>query len=322
MSQLSSRSRTELARSVLARLGLEAPELRPYQDEPAQMPSGTVGKNGYLRLEFVDRGERSVLSFMDRRVPFLVQRALYWDEELPQMPCVFIITTTGCVLQGDRMALEIEVGKNALAHVTTQCATKVHMMNANYASQLQDITVEDGGYLEYMPDPLIPHRTSRFLSHTRISIAETGSLLYGEVVLPGRKYHHEDELFGFDLYSSTIEAIRRGTDERLFVEKFIVDPRETALARIGIMGGYEVFGNVILLTTKERTMQVREAVGAGVDREARLAWGASLLPGDCGLVFKALGMTSESVRGKIREFWDIARKAVTGHGLPPAFLWQ
>lgn len=322
MSQLTSRARFELAKAALSRLGLEAPELRPYQDEPAQMPSGTVGKDGYLRLEFADRGDRSVMSFMDRRVPFLVQRALYWDEAMPQMPCVFIITTTGCVLQGDRMALEIEVGKNAAAHVTTQSATKVHMMNANYASQMQDIVVEDGGYLEYMPDPLIPHRTSRFLSHTRVSIAETGSLLYSEVVLPGRKYHHEDEMFGFDLYSSTIEAVRRGSNEKLFVEKFIIDPRETDLSQTGIMNGYEVFGNVILLTTREKAMQVREAVGADADRKAGLAYGASLLPGECGLVFKVLGMTSESVRGKIREFWRIARKAVTGHDLPQAFLWQ
>ena len=224
---------------------------------------------------------------MDRRVPFLVQRALYWDEAMPQMPCIFIITTTGCVLQGDRMALEIEVGKNAQAHVTTQSATKVHMMNANYASQLQDIVVEEGGYLEYMPDPLIPHRTSRF-----------------------------------DLYSSTIEATRRESGEKLFVEKFIIDPRETDLSRTGIMNGYEVFGNVILMTTKEKTMQVREAVEAGVDREARLAYGASLLPGECGLIFKVLGMTSESVRGKIREFWQIARKAGAGRDLPQAFLWQ
>lgn len=156
MSQLSSRARVELARAALSRIGLESPELRPYQDEPAQMPSGTVGKDGYLRLEFADQGDRSVMAFMDRRVPFLVQRALYWDEAMPQMPCIFIITTTGCVLQGDRMALEIEVGKNAQAHVTTQSATKVHMMNANYASQLQDIVVEEGGYLEYMPDPAHP----------------------------------------------------------------------------------------------------------------------------------------------------------------------
>ena len=44
MSQLSSRARVELAKAALSRIGLESPELRPYQDEPAQMPSGTVGK--------------------------------------------------------------------------------------------------------------------------------------------------------------------------------------------------------------------------------------------------------------------------------------
>ena len=220
------------------------------------------------------------------------------------------------------MALEIEVGQNATAHVTTQSATKIHMMNANYASQLQDIVVEEGGYLEYMPAPIIPHRTSRFLSHTRLSVAKTGSLLYGEVVLPGRKYHHADELFGFELYSSTIEATRRESGEKLFVEKLIVDPRETDLSGAGIMNGYEVFGNVILMAPREKVMQVRESVAAEVDPREQLACGASLLPGECGLVFKVLGMTSESVRDKIRDFWQIARKAITGHDLPQAFLWQ
>ena len=317
-----SSTRTELAKAALSRLGTESPELAPYQDEPAQMPSGTVGKDGYLRLEFAKQDGRSILAFADRRVPFLVQRALYCDEELPEMPCVFIITTTGCLLQGDRMALEIEVGRDAMANVTTQSATKIHMMDANYASQLQELTVGDGGYLEYMPEPLIPHRTSRFLSHTRICVAETGSLLYGEVVLPGRKYHHEDELFGFSLWSSTIEAVRTGTNEQLFVEKLVVEPGKSDLRRTGVMGGYEVFGNVILLAPPDRVGEVRDAAPCGTDPERRLAFGASLLPGGCGLVFKVLGMTSESVRGVIREFRQIARRAVTGRDLPPAFLWQ
>ena len=88
------------------------------------------------------------------------------------------------------------------------------------------------------------------------------------------------------------------------------------------MNGYEVFGNVILLTEKEKALQTLQAADAAVDKEARLAYGASLLPGDCGVVFKVLGMTSESVRGKIREFWQIARRIVAGRDLPQAFLWQ
>ena len=39
-------------------LGNDAPELAQYQDEPAQMHSGAVGKSGYLRLGFEQRGKR------------------------------------------------------------------------------------------------------------------------------------------------------------------------------------------------------------------------------------------------------------------------
>lgn len=313
-------SRVRRARENLERLGRQAPELRAFQNEPAQMPSGAVGKNGYLRLEFTARNGRSELSFMDRRVPLLAQRALYWDEAMPQMPCVFIITTTGCILQGDRTALEIEVGENAQAHVTTQSAGKIHMMNANYAAQWQELVVEKGGYLEYMPEPMIPHRTSRFFSRTDISIAEGGSLLYAEMLLPGRKHHHQDELFGYELYSSSVQAARRENGQPLFAEKFILRPGATDLARTGVMNGFEIFGNVILLTERDKALRVREAAGAAVSPE--LAYGADLLPQDCGLIFKVLGLRSEAVREAIRQFWRIARSTVTGHDLPEKFLWR
>lgn len=320
-SDWSSRAKVESARAELERIGA-APELDAYRNEPRQMPSGVVGKYGYLRLGFRNEGHRSTLYDIDRRVPFLVQRGLYWDEGLPGMPCVFIITTTGCMLQGDRMALEIHVEENAQGHVTTQSATKVHMMDANYASQWQKISVEAGGYLEFMPDPLIPHRTSRFLSETEINIAETGALLYSEVLLPGRRYHHEEERFGFDVYSSKISATRRETGAPLFVEKFVLEPAAARVLDTGVMNGFDVFGNVVLLAPKDKTLQVRDAVSADVDWKNRLAYGAALLPGECGLVFKVLGDTSESVRGKIREFWSVAREILTGCPLPEEFLWR
>lgn len=310
-------------KAELDRINAAAAELDPYRTEPRQMPSGVVGKYGYLRLGFRrDADGRSTLYDIDRRVPFLVQKGLYWDEEMPHMPCVFIITTTGCMLQGDRMALEIHVGRNAVGHVTTQSATKVHMMDANYASQLQKLDVEAGGYLEYMPDPLIPHRTSRFLSETAINISESASLIYSEVLLPGRKYHHEDERFGFDLYSSRIHAVRRETGEKLFVEKFILEPKVSDVLQTGVMNGFDVFGNVVLLTQEDKALHVRDAVGADVDWKGRIAWGSTVLPGQSGLIFKVLGDTSESVRAKIREFWGVARETITGCPLPGEFLWR
>jgi urease accessory protein len=83
-----------------------APELDAFRDEPPQMRSGVPGKTGSLALEFQKRGDRSVLTRLARRAPYYAQQALYYDEGMPGLPCVFLISTSGCVLQGDRLHLD------------------------------------------------------------------------------------------------------------------------------------------------------------------------------------------------------------------------
>jgi hypothetical protein len=168
---------------------------------------------------------------------------------MPGLPCVFIVTTSGCVLQGDRMALDIQLAAGAQAHVTTQSATKIHSMEANYAAQEQTIRLDDEAYLEFVPDVIIPHRGSRFISKTRITIAPSATMLFSEILLPGRKHHHVDETFGFDVFSSLVAACNpRGRE--LFAEKLVIEPRRQMLRRAGAMGPFDVFGNVFLLTPK------------------------------------------------------------------------
>jgi urease accessory protein len=64
-----------------------------------------------------------------------------WDEHLPGLPCVYVITTSGCLLQGDRLDVSITVGADAMAHVTTQSATKIHQMDAGVAAQSQHVAL-------------------------------------------------------------------------------------------------------------------------------------------------------------------------------------
>ena len=170
--------------AVAEALGASIPELAAYQDEPPQMRSGTVGKTGFLRLGFETRGSRTILANLERRAPYMAQRALYCDQEMPFLPYVFLITTTGCLLQGDRLALDIDLGPGAQAHVTSQSATKIHGMDANYAAQTQTITLAEQAYLEFLPDPIIPHRHARFISHTQICVAPSATLLLAEILQP------------------------------------------------------------------------------------------------------------------------------------------
>ncbi len=297
-----------------------ARELANYQDEPKQLPSGSFGKNAFLRLGFELRPERTVLATLHRRAPLIVQQALYWDEEMPTLPCVSMISNSGGILQGDRYAIEVDLAPDTHAYITTQAATRIHEMDANYAAQTQTFTLAAGSYLEYIPHPVIPHKHSRFLQQTEITIDPTATLVYSEMLMPGRKYYGDGEVFHYDLFSSTVHAARPdGTS--LFTEKFVIEPHRASVARLGAMGSFHMFGNVVLLTPKVHADRIFDAIEPSFDEEAGLASGASRLPNDAGLLFKVLGMETAPVRAEIRRFWELARREVAGARLPENFLW-
>ena len=89
-------------------LGASAPELAAFQDEPLQMKQ-RHGRQDRLPASWfrAPRSGSTILANLERRAPYMVQRALYCDEEMPDLAYVFLITTTGCLLQGDRLALDI-----------------------------------------------------------------------------------------------------------------------------------------------------------------------------------------------------------------------
>jgi urease accessory protein len=298
----------------------DAPELAAYQDEPKQMPSGAPGKNGVLDMSFARRGDRSVLAHLYRKAPLLVQQALYWDEHLPGLPCVYIITTSGCVLQGDRLDVSISVGAEAMAHITTQSATKIHQMDANFAAQSQRLALAENAYLELLPGPTIPHRHSRFITHTRATVADSATLLSAELLQPGRKHHGAGELFEYDLYSSTLTVNRPGGTP-LFTEKLVAEPWRHPLRQAGAMGAFDVLASVTLVTPGRHAGRIFEQIVPGADIGAECMAGASHLPNGAGLAYKVLGMETEPVTSKVRAFWNLVRHEVVGVPVPAARLW-
>lgn len=276
--------------------------------------------NGALSMCFERRGDRSVLADLCRQAPLLVQQALYWDEHLPGLPCVYVITTSGCLLQGDRLDVSITVGADAMAHVTTQSATKIHRMDADFAAQSQRIALGERAYLELLPGPLIPHRHSRYVTDTRVAVAGSATLLSAEVLLPGRKYHGTGELFEYDLYSSEL-TVTRPDGTRLFTEKLVAEPWRDTVRRAGSMGTFDVLASVTLVTPRRHADKIFEQVAAGADAAAQCLAGVNRLPHDAGLSYRVLGMETEPVHAKVRAFWDLVRREVTGAPIPGPRPW-
>lgn len=297
-------------------------EMAPYLDTPLAMYVGAPGKHGYLRLGFeIDPRGKSILRDLDRRAPLIVQQALYFDKGMPEMPCVYILSSGGPNVEGDRYQQDITMNKGAYAWISTGAATKLAEMTHNYSGLVQHITLKEDSYLEFMPEPVYPCRHTRFISDTTITIDPTASLFYSEIFMGGRKYYKEGELFEFDILSVCSHA-ERPDGTPLFREKFIIDPKETNPRQLGIMGHYDVFSNVIVLAPKDKADEIYAQTNPFIDRENRVACGITHLPNDAGLLFKVLGMEPGPVKKIVRDFLATFRKVVKGKELPEEFPWR
>ncbi len=299
-----------------------ARELEGFRNEPAQMRAAAPGKVGELRLGFSIRNGRSVLHDLYRVAPLLVQQALYWDEAMPELPVCSVISIGGGLLQGDRYRIHVSVGEGACAHVTTQGATRIHQMDANYASQYMDIRIDARGYLEYLPQFTIPYRNSRFISRTDIVIDESATLVFADMFMSGRKYHHASERFGLDMLSMQL-CVKRPDGRHIFSEKVLIDKSNRTLEFAAVARGYDAFANVVCLTPPDVAARIAGRVEINAAANARRAMsGVSRLPNGAGLMFRALGVETYDVRAEVRRFWRVAREEARGRTLPDEFLWQ
>lgn len=293
------------------------PEILPYATPP-RMAIGTPGKSGYLRLGFeLDSEQRSVMRHWERRAPLIVQQELYFDNAWPELPCVYILSSGGPNVEGDRYRQHFRVGANAYAHIATGAATKLASMRNNYSSMEQRFELDSEAYLEYLPEPIIPSRHARYLSNSEIIIAPSATLFYAETYLCGRK--HYGEMFHYDILSLRTSA-RRADGEELFCEKMILEPSRRPITGIGIMGSYEIFATALILTPPLFAERIYKRIDARIDPTT--AVGISHLPNDCGLICRILGSDSGHVKRLLRGVCSTVREEVKQRPLPADFPWR
>lgn len=299
-----------------------AREMAPYLEEPKAMYVGAPGKHGYLNLGFeIDPRGKCILRDLDRRAPLIVQQELYFDEEMPEMPCVYILSSGGPNVDGDRYQQNITVRKDAYAFISTGAATKLAEMHYNYSGLIQNIVLEEGAYLEFLPEPVIPCRHTRFISDTRMQVAPSATVVYSEIFMGGRKYYKEGELFQYDVLSVCTHG-ERPDGQQLFREKFVICPPKLSPRHLGVMGGYDVFANVVVMTPAEHADAIYRNTPAFMDKDRKLAAGITHLPNECGLLYKVLGMEPGPVKKLVREFCSIVRQEIKGRPLPEEFPWR
>ncbi len=285
------------------------PEVQAYGSELKQLQVGRAGKIGALTLLLEQDQERgkTVVKEQYSKIPLFTQRALYLEESLPSMAYIYIMSPSGGILQGDRYRMDIVLKNKACAHITTQGATRVYRMERNYATQIVNVVVDEGCYLEFVPDQIIPFRDSRFYQTVNLKVHDNGTMIYSEMIVPGRVASGES--FQYDI--CYMKALAKNQKDMLrFIDIAILEPKKRNLNTVGILGTFDVVGSTYILTKADYVKELRDGINSGLQKFTHFSGGASILPYNSGVIVRMLGNVASDLRNAIYEIIKITRKII------------
>ena len=283
--------------------------MRAYAAKTKNTNLGKSTKIGILdvKLELND-AIKTVVTKQFSQPPFQLQRALYTDESIPCMAYLYMISTSGGILQGDRYLTNIVLENNAIAHITTQGATRVYGMYLDFASQTINITVGKNCYLEYIPDQIIPYKNSRYYQKVNLNVHNDSTLVYSEVLTPGRIAMNE--YFNYNICYLQTNCKKNGKIS--FLENMKIEPKKQPMKKFGIFGDYQIVGTVYILTKNNLITELENIINKEIHFEHGF-FGTSILSYDLGIIVRILGKRTDDVFDIIFKILKLTRKNLLGH---------
>ena len=279
---------------------------------------------GRLGLYFTWDCERKLtqLTVREQRPPLQVIRAF----PLPTGGAlVHIHNISGGVLGGDRLSLDIEVGPEAQAQLTSTSATRLYRNRPDVPTALQAsvIRIHEGALLEYLPDSLIPFAGSRYQQRTRIDLEAGAGLFWWETVAPGRVARGES--FAYEQLFLGLQIAAQGRS--IAIENLRLEPHCRTLSSLARLGPYDHFGSFYIcrmgLDTAcwSRLEAELGELAQELSRPGELLWGVSRLVAH-GLVVRVVSRRGRDIPPGLLAFWRVAKQALYGEEpVPPRKIY-
>lgn len=280
--------------------------VREFAGCPDTLAVGRPGKVGLLELGFERTGARTELVRRYQKSPLQIMRPLYVDPSRPDLPVVYVMSTGGGVVQADRLRLDVDCGADTAVHLTTQAATKVHHMDADFATHTVGLRVGPRAYLEYLPDALIPYPGARFYQRTTVTVDPTATVLAGEVLMAGRLARREQHQY--DVLATDLEIA--DADGAIAIDRIRFSPDKSSVTGPGVLGEHTLMATLFVVSPLRPAAEIADALHGVVADHATA--GVSVLPDDRGAWVRILGTDSPTVQLTLRRAWDAARRLLIG----------
>lgn len=150
--------------------------------------------DGAAHLVVKQRDGATVLADLYQRPPC---RILFPSVDADEFFTAALITTSGGLTGGDRIATNITAGPDCRLTVTTQAAEKIYQaVGAEDVAISVQLTAAAGAVLEWVPQETILFNHAGFTRHLAIDLAEDARFLGVETILFGRQAHGESLTHG------------------------------------------------------------------------------------------------------------------------------
>jgi urease accessory protein len=149
---------------------------------------------GVAEIGFAVRDGETRLVHLYQRHPL---RVLFPDAAADDVPLAVMVTTSGGLVAGDRLAIDLRAEPAAAVHVTASAAEKIYRSTGAMTEIAQTVSVEPGGWLEYLPPETILFDGARLRRETTVALAAGAGFLGGGILVFGRRARGEAFSRGF-----------------------------------------------------------------------------------------------------------------------------
>jgi urease accessory protein len=262
-----------------------------------------------LTLQYKRQAGKTVIASRRHTGPLVVQKPFYPEAEVCH---TYILHPPGGVVGGDQLTINLDVERGAHALVTTPASGKFYRCDHRQAIQCQNLKVEDGGILEWLPQETILFDQAKVKTQTLIELDNQAKFVGWEIMCLGRPA--SDERYSQGYCHQNYEISRHG--KKILVERAMLNGGSELLDAKWGMQAYSVTGLMVVSNANNEMLNMaREA------EPVKSGLVSATLIGDL-LICRCLGDQGIEVREFFTRIWEAIRPEWVGRKAVQPRIWN
>lgn len=235
----------------------------------------------------------------------MVQKPFY--PESPKVCHIYLLHPPGGVVHGDQLKINATIKPSAHALITTPAAGKFYRSAGQVAALTQTLQVEDGAFLEWLPQETLLFNESKVHLKTLITLSSKARFIGWEMLCLGRKASAEPYSSGqcrqhFELWRD---------NKPLFIERCQIEGQAPMLKEKWGMDHLPLTATLIATNcTKVQLKAVQDLFAQASFTKKHIKAHISVTLKDDLLICRFLGEQAEQARYCFIEVWKLIRPAI------------